>query len=65
MAKRQIETQLKDRIKQKKTYVKKGRRPEISVLIPYYNDEDFLEQSIQSVLDQTYTDFELVLLNHA
>ena len=39
--------------------------PEISVLIPYYNDEDFLRESIQSVLDQTYTDFELVLINHA
>ena len=39
--------------------------PEISVLIPYYNDEDFLEESIQSVLNQTYTDFELVLINHA
>lgn len=39
--------------------------PEISVLIPYYNDEDFLKESIQSVLNQTYKDFELILLNHA
>ena len=39
--------------------------PEISILIPYYNDEEFLKESIQSVLDQTYTDFELVLINHA
>lgn len=39
--------------------------PVISVLIPYYNDEAFLKESIQSVLNQTYTDFELVLINHA
>lgn len=39
--------------------------PEISVLIPYYNDEDFLKESVQSVLDQTYSDFELILINHA
>ena len=39
--------------------------PEISILIPYYNDENFLKDSVQSVLDQTYKDFELILLNHA
>lgn len=37
----------------------------VSVLIPYYNDEQFLRQSIKSVLVQTFTDFELVLVNHA
>ena len=39
--------------------------PEISVLIPYYNDRKFLKQSIQSVLNQTFKDFELILINHA
>ncbi len=39
--------------------------PEISVLIPYYNDRAFLRQSIQSVLSQTFKDFELILINHA
>lgn len=39
--------------------------PEISILIPYYNDEDFLKESIESVLKQTFADFELVLINHA
>ncbi len=65
MATRKVQKQLNEKIRQKTTYVKKGKRPEISVLIPYYNDEDFLSQSIQSVLDQSYTDFELVLINHA
>lgn len=37
----------------------------VSVLIPYYNDERFLRQSIESVLAQTFADFELVLVNHA
>lgn len=40
-------------------------QPLVSVLISYYNDEAFLRQSIESVLSQTYTNFELLLLNHA
>lgn len=40
-------------------------RPKVSVLIPYYNDESFLQQSIESVLGQTFAEFELVLVNHA
>lgn len=40
-------------------------KPLISVFIPYYNDEKYLKQSIESVLNQTYTNFELILLNHA
>lgn len=38
--------------------------PLISVFIPYYNDEKFLKESIESVLNQTYENFELILLNH-
>ncbi len=37
----------------------------VSVLIPYYNDKEFLPKSIESVLNQNYKDFELVLVNHA
>ena len=39
--------------------------PRVSVLIPYYNDERFLCESIESVLSQGFADFELVLVNHA
>ncbi len=39
--------------------------PKVSVLIPVYNAAPFLEASINSVLQQTYRDFELVLLNDA
>ena len=31
----------------------------ISIIVPVYNAEKFIRESIQSVLDQTYTDFEL------
>lgn len=37
----------------------------ISIFLPYYNDEDFIAQTISSILNQTYKDFELVLFNHA
>ena len=34
-----------------------------SVVVPIYNVEDFLEQCIESVLNQTYTNFELILVD--
>lgn len=40
-------------------------QPLVSVFIPYYNDEKFLKQAIESVLNQTYQNWELVLFNHA
>lgn len=39
--------------------------PIVSVFISYYNDQLFLKESIQSILNQSFTDFELILLNHA
>ena len=39
--------------------------PKISVIIPVYNDERYIQQTIQSVLDQTFTDFELILVDDA
>ena len=35
---------------------------EVSVIIPNYNYARFLKQRIESVLSQTYTDFEIILL---
>ena len=40
-------------------------QPLVSIFIPYYNDENFLHESIESVLDNQYQNFELILLNHA
>lgn len=37
--------------------------PKISIIIPVYNMEKYLEKCITSVLEQTYSDFELILVN--
>lgn len=37
----------------------------ISVIMPVYNAEDFLEDSIGSVISQTYANFELICFNDA
>ena len=39
--------------------------PKVTVIIPNYNHAHFLERRIQSVLDQTYQDFEIILLDDA
>ena len=40
-------------------------KPTLSIVTSYYNDEKFLAESITSVLNQTYSDFEYILINHA
>ena len=37
--------------------------PKISVIVPIYNVEKYLEKCISSLLDQSFTDFELILVN--
>lgn len=37
--------------------------PLVSVIIPVYNAEKYIEQTIQSVLQQTFQDFEIIVLN--
>lgn len=39
--------------------------PRVSVVVPAYNNGDFLAQTIQSILGQTYEDFELVISDHS
>jgi glycosyltransferase involved in cell wall biosynthesis len=38
-------------------------RPEITVLIPVYNGEKYLEQALESVLNQTFKDFEVLVID--
>lgn len=37
--------------------------PKISVIVPVYNVEGYIERCIDSILAQTYQDFELILIN--
>ena len=39
--------------------------PHVSVCIPVYRGEQYLAETMRSVLDQTYRDFELVVLDNA
>lgn len=39
--------------------------PKISVLVPVFNRRQFISECIQSVLDQTITDFELIIIDNA
>jgi glycosyltransferase involved in cell wall biosynthesis len=37
--------------------------PLVSVILPVYNAAQFVEESIKSILNQTYTNFELIIIN--
>ena len=38
-------------------------KPSISIIMSVYNGEQFLNESIKSILNQTYTDFEFIITN--
>lgn len=40
-----------------------GKQPNITVLFPAYNAAPFLREAIDSVLSQTYSDFEFLIIN--
>lgn len=37
--------------------------PEVSVIIPVYNNEEFVEKCIRSVMEQTFADLEIIVVN--
>ena len=40
-----------------------GRIPKISIIIPVYKVENYLERCVQSVLKQTYPNLEIILVD--
>ena len=36
---------------------------EISIIVPVYNVENYLKKCVESILSQTFTDFELLLVD--
>ena len=40
-----------------------GSKPELSIIIPVYNVEEYLRVCVDSVLQQTFADFELILID--
>ncbi len=40
-----------------------SKNPKISVLMSVYNGEDYLNEAIQSILDQTFQDFEFLIIS--
>lgn len=37
--------------------------PKVSVIMPAYNAEKYIREAIESVLSQTFRDFELIVIN--
>ena len=40
-----------------------SKKPELSVILPVYNCENYISKSIESILCQTYQNFELIIVN--
>lgn len=45
--------------------IRKSHIPLVSVIVPNYNYAGYLKQRIESILNQTFSDFELILLDDA
>lgn len=43
----------------------KNHKPRVSIGLPVYNGENYLEEAIDSILAQTYKDFELIISDNA
>lgn len=37
--------------------------PKLSIIVPIYNVEKYLSRCIESILNQTFREFELILIN--
>lgn len=39
------------------------KKPKLSIIVPVYNVEKYIERCIKSILNQTFSDFELIIVN--
>ena len=39
------------------------KNPKVSILMPAYNSEQYVAEAIESILNQTFTDFEFIIIN--
>ena len=39
------------------------KTPKISLIIPVYNVQEYIEKALQSVVNQTFKDFEVIIVN--
>ena len=46
-----------------KKYYKKSDKPKVSVIIPVYNVESYIKTSLDSVVNQTLSDIEIIIIN--
>lgn len=46
-----------------KNYVSENYKPKLSVIIPVYNTEKYLKQCLDSVVNQTFEDLEIICVN--
>jgi glycosyltransferase involved in cell wall biosynthesis len=37
--------------------------PKVSVIMPVYNTASFLKEAIESILNQSFTDFEFIIID--
>ena len=52
-----------DKKRQLKVKMKKKMKKKISVIVPVYNSGKYLKRCIDSILSQSYNDFELIFVN--
>jgi glycosyltransferase involved in cell wall biosynthesis len=73
---RNINLLLRDQVKKKLRFMKENNKilideetrgnffiPKVSVIMPIYNAQEFLQEAVDSIMNQTFRDFELLLIN--